>query len=452
MIDYPLNMGDIGAGGTAAAAVRPGRIRLSRGHRALLWSFLDQAVVSGSGFVIGIATGRLVGIAEFGKFTIAMIFVTLALVIQEAIFATPMMTLAGHRERSHRYFGTVVVSGIAGAVALGLFAAALFAAYYLVQARPVSPGLVAATGLLVAVQCIQLTLRRTLFAKRRGRFAAAMDLGRYALFALILGALVMAGNRADTELVLWGLALSGAVAALVSILAAGLLRSGFRSRLFRAAAAQHWRIARWLVAVALVSFGQEQLLWIAAGPVLGDAAIGGLRATIYLFGVNLVLMGAMMNILPVRAAAALAARGIVGLKSFLVRFAIPFGALNAAVILAAVLPGAMWLTVLFGPAYAAYAPVLEIMAVSVALGIVRDYAAQYFRAIRSTGAIFRSFFWGFMTAILLVYPLVKALGVEGLAIDAAISQFTSMTYLLVAARRHYAGNRQTVDTGREIQV
>ena len=451
MTEHSLSTVAIGAGGIVAVAGRSGGAWLSRGRRAVLWSFLDQAILSGFGFVTGIATGRLVGISEFGKFAIAMVFVTLAQLVHEAIFATPMMTLAGHRERSRSYFSAVVASGIAGAVVLGLVAAAFFAAYYLVQSKPISPGLVVATGLLVTVQCIQVTLRRALFARRKGRLAAVMDLGRYALFVIVLGALLMAGGSVDTELVLWTLASSGVAAAIVSIPITGFLRARPRSRVVLAAARQHWQIARWLVAVAVLSFSQDQLLWILGGPILGDASIGGLRATVYLFGPNLVLMNAMMNILPVRSASALAAQGVVGLKSFLVRFAIPFGAINGAFILAAVLPGATWLALLFGPAYVDYVPVLQIMGMAIAFSVVRDYTVHYFRAIRSTDAIFYSFLWGFVAAIVCVYPLTKWFGIEGLATCTVISQFTSMSYLLVAAGRHYSSNKR-VDAGRMIRA
>ncbi len=418
----------------------------------MLWSFLDQAILSGFGFITGVATGRLVGISEFGRFAIAMVFVTLASLLHETVFATPMMTLAGHRERSRNYFSAVVASAIVGAVVLGLFAAAFFAAYYLVQGRPILLGLVAATGLLVTIQCIQVTLRRALFARRQGQLAAVMDLSRYVLFVVILGGLLIAGGTVDTELVLWSLASSGVVAAAVSIPITGLLGARPRSRVVLAAARQHWQIARWLVAVVVLSFSQDQLLWILAAPFLGDASIGGLRATIYLFGPNLVLMGAMMNILPVRAASALAVEGIVGLKSFLVRFGLPFGAINGAFILAAVLPGATWLSLLFGPVYVDYVPVLEIMGLAIGFSVIRDYTVQYFRAIRSTDAIFYSFLWGFVTAIVFVYPLIKWLGIEGLAICTVISEFTSMTYLLVAAGRHYSSNKQAVDAGGGIRA
>ena len=452
MTGRPPDTIDIGAGEIVAAVPHWSSTWLNPGRRAVLWSFLDQAILSGFGFATGVATGRLVGIAEFGKFAIVLVFVTLALVIHEAIFATPMMTLAGHRQRSGSYFLAVIVSGGIGAAVLGVLCGVLFAAYYILRGQPPSPGLAAATGLFVAVQCIQLTLRRSLFAVHKGRLAAVLDLGRYVLFVVLVGALLAAGSRIDAELVVWSLALSGAAAAVASLSVTGISRARLRARLLLAATREHWRIARWLVAVALVGFGQDQLLWILAGPVLGDASIGGLRATLYLFGPNLVLMGAMDNILPVRAAAALSAQGFLGLKNYLVRSAIPFGAANGAFILAAVLPGAMWLALLFGPAYVDFVPVLVIMGVATAFTVIRDYLFQYFRAIRNTHTIFHSYFAGFVVSIVLIYPLVKWLKVEGLAIDAAVSQFTSMAYLLVVAARHYLSNRRIAGAAGVVRV
>ncbi len=449
MSEYSPSATTDGSGRIATAARWFAGAWTSRRHHLVLWSFLDQVILSGFGFAVGIATGRLVGIAEFGRFTIAMIFVTLASNLHATIFATPMMTLAGHRERSRSYFGAVVAAAGAGAVAFGVVAGALFALYYGARGDALSPGLALAVGALIAAQSFQLILRRVLFAQRKGRLATTVDLGRYALFVVFVGAILLSAEKAiDTELVLWSLTLSGAVAVVASIATTGVLGVRFRARLLLTASHQHWQIARWFVAVVLVGFAQEQLLVLLAGPAIGDAAVGGLRAAQYLFGPILVLTSAMENVLPVRAAAALSADGIGGLRTFLVRFALPLGAANGALILFAVLPGAMWLALLFGPAYAAYVPVLQILALATAFTLVRDYLMQYFRAVRRTNMIFYAFLSGFAAAAALIYPLVSWFGVEGLAIDAVVSQFTSMAAMAIAVVRHYRSHRRPPDAGR----
>ena len=87
-----------------------------------------------------------------------------------------------------------------------------------------------------------------------------------------------------------------------------------------------------------------------------------------------------------------------------------------------------------------------------AFSFVRDYLIQYFRAIRRTNTIFYSFLSGFIVAVVLIYPLVKWFGVEGLAIDTAISQFASMLYLIVATGRHYLGHRRSASIRRVVEV
>lgn len=440
----PLDTMDAGAGGVATL---PERLSswLSPGRRAVLWSFVDQAVVSGFGFITGITTGRLVGLGEFGRFALVMVFVTLAWGIYQALFTTPMMTLAGYRDRSRAYFGTVVVWGVVGAVLLGVASAMLFTGYYALRGEVLAPDFIAATGFLVAIHCVLLLLRRLLFAQRNGRLAVAMDLGRYLLFVAVIGALLLAHVEVDAGLIVWGLAGSGLVAALAVVPATGVAGARLRSRLTLTMARQHWQIARWLVAVVLVGFGQEQLLVILAGFSLGDELIGGIRAAQYLFGPILVLMSAMENVLPVRAAAAHSSGGLVGLKDFLVRFGTILVAANGVLLLVAVLPGALWLRLLFGPTYADYAIVMPYLGAAAACFLVRDVLLQYFRAIRTTDAIFHSFLAGFICAVALIYPLVEWFGVVGLAIDTLASQFVSMVYMIVAVGRHYWRHRRATD-------
>jgi len=68
-----------------------GLLQFGRSRRSL--TILDQALVSGSNFVTGIMLVRGLGLAEFGRFTIAYVILLLANSLQLSFISSPMITL-----------------------------------------------------------------------------------------------------------------------------------------------------------------------------------------------------------------------------------------------------------------------------------------------------------------------------------------------------------------------
>ncbi len=139
-----------------------------------------------------------------------------------------------------------------------------------------------------------------------------------------------------------------------------------------------------------VTFAQEQLVWMVAGSTLGLDALGGLRAAQYLVGTVLILLSATENVLPVRAARAHTEGGEEALRRYLVSAGIRLGAPIVAILAVLAGPAELWLTLIFGAEFAAYAGCLRILSVGVLVILVRDLAGHYFRAKQNTRVIFES--------------------------------------------------------------
>ena len=59
----------------------------------LTWSLLDQGVVSGCNFLLGVLLARLLGLNDFGVFTLCWSVLLLTAGIQNALVIYPMLTL-----------------------------------------------------------------------------------------------------------------------------------------------------------------------------------------------------------------------------------------------------------------------------------------------------------------------------------------------------------------------
>lgn len=421
------------------ASSAPGRLTglvrrvagLVRRPPAALAALADQGVVSGFGFVSGIAAARLLGIAEFGHFAMILIVLSFAQALHNALITAPMMTLVGARKGvSTAYAATI----LAGAFLLSV-PGAVFVVIALLIAGMSGETLLAACALMLA-QNLQFTLRRLLFAKGRGVQALLMDFARAASFPLVALVLWLEHDVIGGNGFVWLLAATSLATCLPFVVSVGrpiLRRPGLvqTGAVFR----RHIPLARWLLPIVFVTFVQEQLIWLVAGSTLGLEELGGLRAAQYLVGTVLLLLSASENVLPVAAARAQAEGGDAALRSYLLRAGVKLGVPIITILAVLAVPGEMWLRLIFGSEYAAYANCLRILSVSVVIVLARDLTSNYFRAKQNTRVLFESLCVSMVVSLAVVVPLMRGGGVSGAAAAVGAGHLASLVYLVLAARR-----------------
>lgn len=404
---------------------------LVRRPPAALAALADQGVVSGFGFVSGIAAARLLGIAEFGHFAMILIVLSFAQALHNALITAPMMTLVGARSGVSTAYGATILAGAFLLSAPG----AVFVVIALLIAGMSGETLVAACALMLA-QNLQFTLRRLLFAKGRGVQALLMDFARAASFPFVALLVWVEQDVIGGNGFVWLLAATSVATCLPFIVSIGrpiLRRPGCVQT--GAVTRRHIALARWLLPIVFVTFVQEQLIWLVAGSVLGLKELGGLRAAQYLVGTVLLLLAATENVLPVAAARAHAEGGEAALRAYLLRTSVKLGVPIIVILAILAIPGEMWLRVIFGTEYAAYGNCLRILSVSVMVVLARDLTANYFRAKQNTRVLFESLCVSMVVSIAVVVPLMQAGGVSGAAAAVGAGHLASLVYLVLAARR-----------------
>lgn len=406
--------------------------RLRSRSTSALVSLADQGVVSGFSFLTGIATARMLDIEAFGRFALAMIVVSLAQSVHNALVTAPMMTIMGRRPREQSTYDlSLVVWATILSLAGGLIGLAILGVLFSWRGEPSCTGFLIASGAVTAAQNLQFTLRRLLFARTSGLKALGMDGARALAFPIAALMYHFGGGPITVTALLWLLAGTALVTTLPMLRP---LWDGRRGGLHLVTVARrHVPLARWLLPVVIVTFGQEQVVWIIAGGVLGDQATGGLRAAQYVVGLVLLFLSATENIIPVRAGRALTGGGHKGLRRYLISTGALLGALVLVLLLAIAVPAPLLLKLMFGPAFVPYATCLRILTLAVAFIFLRDMAAQYFRATQQTGAIFRAFTASLCVSMVVLHPLLAHFGLVGATLVVLIGHATSMIYLLATA-------------------
>lgn len=407
--------------------------RFSR-NPTMIWSMANQVIVSGFNFAIGVGAARFFGIEEFGKFSLILLIATFANIIHDTLITAPMMTLAGQREtRSLRYFSAVGVWGTVVAVLFALAVLAILATIYGARDAELPLLLVIGTFIMTAGQSIQIVVRRVLFARRMGFLAVILDAGRYGGFLLFTAIALAFGPVNATEIILaLGVSALGVCLPFLFFLVRNMPGKRLLSKVWH----RHWRIARWLVLMMIVSTGLEQIVWIGVNLQLGDAAVGAMRASQYLLGATHFIMLAIENFLPRQAAEEMRTAGIPALQSYLFRQTALLCAITVPVILAIAIPGELWLTFIFGADYAEYVHVLHVFGLIYIVYLPLNVWSYYLRTVERTDGIFRAYLYSTIAALVIVYPAIANAGVLGGACVILFAHIVCLAWIVVEIRRH----------------
>ncbi|MBI5433360.1 MAG: hypothetical protein HZA52_11080 [Planctomycetes bacterium] len=305
------------------------RVTAAIGRSALVT--VDQALVSGSNLLVTVLLVRTLGLAEFGRFSLWWMAVVFAQSLQQACIGTPMLTIGPKEERRDgaEYYAAVARLEVAFLALVAVLGGAL--------ALP----LASATGLhlegwgeLAALLAVAVArnahdfLRQSGFARGRKAWVLALDALAYGGQLVLLLALA-ASDGLTTTTALCALAASSAFGVAFGAATFGAFRAapGAVARALR----RHARMSRWLAALSVAQWFTSNAYAAAAGVVLGPAAVAVLKAGQTILGVLHVLMLAVENVVPVRAAG-IAARGAWDeLDRYLARLARLGGAATVAV-------------------------------------------------------------------------------------------------------------------------
>ena len=404
-----------------------GLVRRYQGFNLVL---VDQAMVSGSNFLIGILLARFLGLEAFGLFTLAWIAVLFVQSLQNALIISPMMTIGGRTAPAdaERYFGSVFRHQLWFFLASLLLTLTALAIWHLfIHRLPLSTGL-ALTALITASQW-QDFLRRYHFTISQVMSATLGDAVRYlGQVATLLVLVLLAGNQLTLVEALWAKAICSTGGAIVSMATARPRR--FCPDTHRSVTREHWAFGKWLAGSTLLYWSSSHVFMLVAAAVLGPVAVGGIRAVETLMGAAHIVFQAMENAIPPRAARTFKAGGEPALTSLVTKLAVGGAATTFALALALSVAPEFWLGLVYGPDFAAYAPLMKWFGLIYILMMVSLVLRIGLRSLERTRPIFASSIITAGIAISLSYPLTAHLGLVGTMIGLVAVPAAGLVVLL----------------------
>ncbi len=268
-------------------------LRLPAAHaRKTLWSgarawstkgalaLLDQGLISGANFVVGILLARTLAPDQYGAYAVAFEVFLFLSVAYTALILEPLSVFGSsvYRNANREYFG--VLLRIHGVIAVVIFLGLGACAWMLQSVSPSGNLTLALIGVAIASPCVLLfyLARRGFYVKLSPRQAA---IGAFGYSVIVLGGLLLAYYRGFLS-PLAAFLLMAAGSAVTAPMMLSKLRFSLKPRLAILKSAEvirrHWGYGRWALGSAVAIWFTGAIYYPLLSSFHGLADAGALKA------------------------------------------------------------------------------------------------------------------------------------------------------------------------------
>ena len=399
-------------------------------------TLFDQAIVSGSNFLLAILLTRLSGLDAYGYFALGWLLLLFVSSLQQAFIMAPMMSLAPKKKGESRQLYL-----IQSQMLQFLFTACLFIlmlCFVFVSGNLDSDwdlgSLFPELPLASCAYLMQDYYRRYFFIESKALFALLIDMLAYPgmLFAIIILYLFdTLSIESAYSLITASFGLAAIVGAFLSKIPLSLDKTSFLALL-----KEHLRFSSWLVGTALLQFFSSNYFLLAAAALMGTTALGALRIAQNLLGLTHVLFQAMENVVPVKAAQTFAEQGFRAMSKYLKAISLKSGLVIFGILLGLALFSQPLLSLIYGQEYGEYSFLLMGYCFFYCC-LFPGYPLRYaLRSIETTRPVFISYIFSTAFSLICAYPMVEKWGFWGVISGLIVSQIIMQCTYLFSLRNY----------------
>jgi O-antigen/teichoic acid export membrane protein len=392
----------------------------------------DQALVSGTNFSIGIILTRLLGIEAYGRFALLWMIILFGLSITQAIISKPLVAIEPKMSRNKAKIYTAAVHGLQLALSFLVVLICIICLTIISQFEPfMDIDLVTTLSLSVALGLIMLYdyYRKYFFLKEDlikplitdGILAFGQLTGIYVLYKT--------GNLSIAN-TLTVIALVYGIACIIGFIFNVL--PTFRSSRLNWIIDKHYDFSKWLIGTVLLQWLSGNFFIIAAGGLIGAAAVGAVRIAQNVIGLTHVIFLAMENIIPVKAAQAFQKGGEKQLFVFLRKVSLQIGWAIILILITIAILAPHILEFLYGASFVPYAYILIgfcIIYLMVYIGYPLRFAL---RTLETTKPIFWAYVASAIFSLVSASFMIQYWGIHGLLCGLFITQILSQTVYIIS--------------------
>ena len=370
-------------------------------------------MVSACNFLSLVLLARYLGLADFGRYSLAWTVILISGSLHSTVVVSPMTSIAPKQRAGDQaaYYGAVAMQH----AVIAAFGFILIAGGALVFDN-IFPSWQSAQ-LALPLACMFLAesthalLRRYFFTTGQIARAFTTDTIRYVgqLLALIVFVRL---SELGVRAALWIMFASAASGVIMCAWQVERLR--WDRTFLRTTIVRHWHFSKWLTLGAIMGWASSNAFIVAAGALLGASAVGAVRAAQTLLGPTHIVLLGLSNIAPVRAARAYHEAGVPALTRYLRRVAIFIGVATAGIGGVAAIAPEFWLNLAFGPEYAGFGYLVQWWAVIYLLTALAMPISTGLSAIERTRAFFVASLLTSVFGLAFAYELVSRFEILGI--------------------------------------
>lgn len=406
-------------------------INIFRSHQVIILTGLDQALVSGSNFFLGLLITRYWGLDSYGEYVWVWFGASFFVGLQQGLVIAPMMDRLPRLTHEHSllYLGSLR-SGYTILIC-ALFITLLPLVWVEI---PLSLPQIKLFPTLCFTACwlIHDCYRKMLLTQKELVWACTMDGIGYGLFLISASLYLIFGGELLSSLISLQ-----CIFLVLSSLFAGIRLPKFKWGLshFKELAYFHWKWGKWLTGQQLIQFFSGNLFIIAAGIRLGEGVLGSIRIVQNLMGVYNVMFLALDNIIPIQTAKIQHHQGNQAMLRYLGRQFIPLAAIFFMFTFVLILTGRPFLSWVYQKDLPVIGPMIYGFCglyIIIFLGYPLRFAL---RASGKTEIIFSAYIISMVFSILTADLLVLHWNWIGVIVGLAATQIIMQIYYGVSLRR-----------------
>lgn len=373
-------------------------------------------------FLTSAVLARMLGVHDFGVFSVFYIILQYLNSIQVALIVSPMMTLAPQiTAKSNR---AVFLKGMGGyqyvfsAACCGFtLLLAVVDRFHLAPSK-IDPGVLVPFALSIFFFQAQDWLRRFWYVEERGKAVFVNDVISYVGQVAVLLVLWRI-HAATVGAAYYAVASTSLVAFMVGVASEDIWTN---LRQVRVVVKETWAFGRSLLVASQFQWVGSQGILIIVAAISGVNAAGGIRAVMALLGPVNVLYQLLDNVIPVRAAREFAKSGRAGLLAYLRRVGILLSVMVGVPVLLISLAAKPIMAIAFGKAFEAFAHLVFWQAIYVLLALLYKGLQYYHRTMGTVGVLARSALIVSVVSVASCIVLARQFGATGGMIALVVGQ------------------------------
>ena len=392
----------------------------SKNIKSLL-PYIDQAIVSGSNFLLGLLLVRFLGLETYGTFMVGWLAVLFLLSLHQSFFTKPMFTFSAEAEGEdlQKYLSNLWI--IQWLMGWGILAPIAFMASLF---NPFEVSLeVFPMFILSFFYLLQDFGRKQFFVQKKYQEAVWSDVKVYGfVFSNLLIFNYLGTLNFET---------------LISIMTIGYslglttkhfwnLSFNFKINEIIPTIKRHYHFSIWLLGTSIMQWFSSNFFIVSAAGVLGASAVGILRIGQNIIGLTHVLFLGMENVIPTEASRQFLKNGTSGLLKYIQSITLKAGVIVGLILMTMAVAAPQLLTLFYGAEYAEQSFVVVwycILYVFVFFG----YPARFIlRTLHETRPIFIAYALTAIICSLTAYPIVENFGLVGCLVGLLLCQIITL--------------------------